>query len=227
MNRLLTAVVLLLAGADTTVPPVRKSVGWFTGNIFDNGTFLLSNHSNLRNASVGITDRMLPCCNDLAVSKNGTLPMTATSPYVGDFSPYADAGIEILINMGGRADAVEPMWARKEEFAQEMLALAVRWNFTGYTLDWEFGQVMNWTMFNETMTVAADLLHAHGKKIGVCVQSGCGDNIPGWAGATNPPCATLFRDMPWADKLTDMGTYVRQQLSRDEPRPLSCHHRPI
>ena len=72
---------------------------------------------------------MLPCCNDLAVTKNGTLPMTASSPYQ-NFSMYAGAGIEILVNMGGTADVVEAMWARKEAFANEMLALAVRCRWT-------------------------------------------------------------------------------------------------
>ena len=63
---------------------------------------------------------------------------------------------------------------------------------------------MNWAEWNETMTLAASLLHQHGKKLGVCIQSGCGDDKPGWASGTNPPCATLFRDMPWADTLSDM-----------------------
>ena len=63
---------------------------------------------------------------------------------------------------------------------------------------------MNWAEWNETMTLAASLLHQHGKKLGVCIQSGCGDDKPGWASGTNPPCATLFRDMPWDDTLSDM-----------------------
>jgi hypothetical protein len=67
---------------------------------------------------------------------------------------------------------------------------------------------MDWNKWNETMSVVADLLHTHGKKLGVCIQTSCGDNIPGWRSVTNPPCATLFRNMPWADKLTDMGTYT-------------------
>ena len=58
------------------------------------------------------------------------------------------------------------------------------------------------------MSHVADVLHQNGKKLGVCIESGCGDNLPGWRGGTNPPCATLFRDMAWADKLTDMGTYT-------------------
>ena len=209
---------LLLLAATQQPRPVPKSLGWFTGRILDGGAFLLSNQTAAaagNNASssrppppsVRIADRMLPCCGSLVVTANGTLPMTATSPYVADFSPYLEAGMEILADIRGEANVVEPMFRRKDKFAQEMLALAVRWNLTGFTLDWEFGQVMNWSMFNETMTVAADLLHAHGKKIGVCVQSGCGDDKPAWAGGTDPACSSLFRNLAWADKLTDMGTY--------------------
>lgn len=195
------------AGGDTAAVP--KTLGWFAGNINDGGRFLLSNVTSPDdNSTVRIADRMLRCCNDLAVNENGSVPMTETPPYLGEnetYTQYTDAGIEVLVNLGGQADVVAPMYARKEQFAQEMLALALRWNFSGYTMDWEFGQSMNWTQWNETMALTASLLHSHGKKLGVCIQSGCGDGIPGWAGATNPPCATLFRDMPWADILSDMG----------------------
>lgn len=57
------------------------------------------------------------------------------------------------------------------------------------------------------MTTVASLLHAHGKKLALCFQSGCGDDQPEWRGAVHPPCATLFRNMPWVDLFTDMGTY--------------------
>jgi len=208
-GRLLVLVLGLHSLAADTVP-VKKTIGWFAGHINDRGQFLRSEQQALDNTSVRIADRVLRCCNGLSVTTNGTLPMTSVAPYLTDnesYAEYTDAGIEVLVDMGGEAKYVPAMFARKEAFAQEMLDLTLRWNFTGYTMDWEFGDVMNWTEFNETMTIAGDLLHRHGKKLGVCIQSGCGDDKPGWAGATNPPCATLFRDMPWADTLSDMGTY--------------------
>ena len=72
-------------------------------------------------------------------------------------------------------------------------------------MDWEFAAAINWTQWNETMALAATKLHAHGKKLGLFIQSSCGDTQPN--AGTNPPCGTLFRDMAWADKLVDMGTY--------------------
>ena len=114
---------------------------------------------------------------------------------------------EILIDLGGTAAVVPTIAARREAFAQEVLDLAHAMDVSGFTMDWEFGAAMNWSSWNDTMSHVADVLHRDGKKLGVCIQTGCGDNLPSWRGNTNPPCATLFRDMPWADKLTDMGTY--------------------
>eukprot|EP01052_Picozoa_sp_SAG31_P045177 SAG31_NODE_8152_length_1508_cov_7.717486_2_plen_172_part_01 len=123
--------------------PVPKTVGWFAGNINDGGRFLLSNVASLDNSTVRIADRMLRCCNDLSVTENGSVPMTDAPPYLSrandSYAQYTAAGIEVLVNLGGKADVVAPMYARKEKFAEEMLALALRWNFTGYTMDWEFG----------------------------------------------------------------------------------------
>ena len=206
---LVVTLSLLTVASTTDTTPVPKTIGWFAGNINDDGRFLLSDHPALDNSSVKIADRVLRCCNSLRVTENGTLPMTDAPPYMkanSSYAKYTDAGIEVLVNMGGRAEVVAPMYARKEAFAQEMLELALRWNFSGYTMDWEFGQSMNWSEWNATMSLAASLLHQHGKKLGVCIQSGCGDGKPGWASGTNPPCATLFRNMPWADTLSDMVT---------------------
>ena len=63
------------------------------------------------------------------------------------------------------------------------------------------------------MSTVAALLHAHGKKLAVCVQSGCGDDHPGWRDRVAPNCATLYRAMPWADLFTDMGTYAINYLA--------------
>ena len=181
--------------------PVPKSVGWFLGAVHDlnargQSTFL---------ASTDVADRIMPCCNSLTVHPNGSLFMPWGLPFNG--SRYREDQ-EVLVNLGGQANSVPAMWARKEAFAQEVLALAQEMNVAGFTMDWEFGDVMDWAKWNETMSGVADLLHANGKKLGVCIETGCGDNLPSWAAGTNPPCATLFRNMPWADKLTDMGTYT-------------------
>jgi hypothetical protein len=205
-------------------PPVPKSVGWFLGAIHDlnaagQSTFLASASSTV--------DRIMPCCQTLAVDSNGTLSM----PYGLPINGTLYQGKEILVNLGGKADSVPAMWARKEAFCSggagprrqdgnqrfyHGLGIRARQyprslHFRGlYIVNSGYvqGDVMDWNKWNETMSVVADLLHTHGKKLGVCIQTSCGDNIPGWRSVTNPPCATLFRNMPWADKLTDMGTYT-------------------
>lgn len=144
MATALLAAHLAVAAAGPGAEPVPKTIGWFAGNINDHGRFLLSEHPALDNSSVKIADRVLRCCNSLRVTENGTLPMTDSAPYGGSdpkvpnssYTAYTEAGIEVLVNMGGRADVVAPMYARKEAFAQEMLDLALRWNFSGYTMDW-------------------------------------------------------------------------------------------
>jgi hypothetical protein len=185
------------SSAGAAPPVVPKSVGWFLGPVHDlnaegQSSFLIG---------TSVADRVMPCCNALTVRANGTL----WNKYV-QHNMYT--GKEVLVNLGGEASVVPAMWARKEAFAHEVLALAVQMNISGFTMDWEFGAVMDWDKWNETMSVVAGVLHSNGKKLGVCIESGCGDNKPSWRGGSNPPCATLFRNMLWADKLTDMGTYT-------------------
>lgn len=220
-----------LAAAETApaadhrlVAPVAKSVGWFCGSIHD----LKGDGASAFLSSSNLTDRILPCCNSLTILPNGSLGPS----HYGNFSKalYGQA-TEILVNMGGTAGVVPKIAARKEAFAQEVLQKAIELDVDGFTMDWEFGAVMDWASWNETMNFVADMLHQNGKKLGVCIESGCGDNLPSWRGGTNPPCATLFRNMPWADKLTDMGTYTlggnttasrhKALAVRDCPSPLN------
>jgi hypothetical protein len=181
--------------------PVAKSVGWFVGGIHD-----LNGHGASEFLSTSnLTDRLLPCCNSLSILPNGSLGPS----HYGNMSHALYGGAtEILVDLGGTAAVVPKIAARKEAFAQEVLQMANTLDVNGFTMDWEFGAVMNWSSWNETMSFVADVLHKNGKKLGVCIETGCGDNLPSWRGGTNPPCATLFRNMPWADKLTDMGTYT-------------------
>ena len=95
-------------------------------------------------------------------------------------------------------------YARREAFTDELVAVAEAANVSGFMMDWEFAAAINWTQWNETMALAAQKLHARNKTLGLFFQSGCGDATPN--AGTNPPCGTLFRDMPYLEKLVDMGT---------------------
>ena len=116
-GRLLLVLVLGLHSLAADTVPVKKTIGWFAGNINDRGQFLRSKQQALDNTSVRIADRVLRCCNGLSVTTNGTLPMTPVAPYLTgneSYAEYTDAGIEVLVDMGGEAKDVSAMFARKE-----------------------------------------------------------------------------------------------------------------
>jgi hypothetical protein len=146
----------------------------------------------------------------------GSPPCSAPGGY-GDLSGFIDSPTvkEVMITFGVHGvkappshpgvNAISNMYARREAFTDELVALALDSNISGFMMDWEFSAACNWTQWNETMGLAATKLHAHGKKLGLFIQSNCGDNQPN--AGTNPPCGTLFRNMAYMDKLVDMGTY--------------------
>ena len=74
----------------------------------------------------------MPCCNSLTVHPNGSLFMPWGLPFNG--TTYREDQ-EVLVNLGGQANSVPAMWARKEAFAQEVLALAQELNVAGFTME--------------------------------------------------------------------------------------------
>jgi hypothetical protein len=110
------------------------------------------------------------------------------------------------MNFYGSAAAIPAMYKRREAFSDELVAIALRYNVS-FILDWEFAQPASWAQFNATMAMAAHKLAQHNRTLSMTIQTGCGDTVPSWSTGSNPPCATLFRSIPWAHKLVDMGTY--------------------
>lgn len=120
---------------DDTATPVSKSVGWFVGSIND----LNSDGASAFLSSSNLTDRILPCCNSLSILPNGSLGPS----HYGNMSRALYGETEVLVNLGGTAAVVSKIAARKEAFAQEVLQMANAMDVSGFTMDWEFGAVMN------------------------------------------------------------------------------------
>jgi hypothetical protein len=219
------SVVWVGRAAEDEVP---KSIGWFAGRPSWGSGFLLDDHPTL-------ADRLIPCCSGMWVNASGHLQRAPGFP--DSLTPYGNLSLfqrpgsniqDILMNffVKDAALAIPAMHARRESFAAELLAIALRYNVS-FIMDWEFPQAVPWVLFNETMTVVSRKLATSGKTLSLTIQSGCGDTIPGYGAVSNPPCGTLFRSMPWAHKLVDMGTYqLTDSLANDTVRQRALKLRP-
>ncbi len=195
--------------------PVPKTIGWFAGRPAWGAEFLLNEHAD-------VADRVIACCSGMFVAPNGTMQRApGFGPEVtayGNLSVYQTPPYtikEILLNFYGSAAAIPAVYARREAFSDELVQIALRYN-ASFICDWEFPQPASWDQFNATMALAASKLALHNHTISMTMQSGCGDTVPSWGSSSNPPCGTLFRSIPWAHKLVDMGTYQLTDSSANE-----------
>lgn len=61
----------------------------------------------------------------------------------------------------------------KEALASQVLEVALLYNLSGFTMDWEFGDSFNWDGYNETMGLVAETLRPHGIGLGISINSRC------------------------------------------------------
>ena len=102
----------------------------------------------------------------------------------------------------------------KETLASQLLEIALAYNLSGFSMDWEFGESFHWAGFNETMSHVAGVLRPHGLGLGLSINSDCNAASPSpGGGGMDPSCDPDFRDTPWASILSDMGTYVIGDLN--------------
>ena len=174
-----------------------------------------------------LVDGIMPCCNVLQIDCATGLLQYDTSHYnFSGFAPFLAAGKTVSValegwtaaaNMGGMAACCKSasnctMMENKEALAQQLLELALKFKLTSFTGDWEFdGQAdgFYWLGWNETMAHIASVLKPHGVGLGNSIESTChdydacnNDEHP-----ADPCCCPAYRNVPWADVLTDMGTY--------------------
>ena len=109
------------------------------------------------------------------------------------------------------------MFDNRVELAQQLLDIALKFNLTGFTGDWEWDssgpnppEGFYWPGWNATMAHIAAVLSPHGVGLGNGIVANCeGPDLcaPNGGGISDPCCCPAYRDVPWADVLTDMGSY--------------------
>ena len=146
-----------------------------------------------------------------------------------DFTAYKrflNAGIEVRMTLSGSDEMAPccasrescPMYDKREALAQQLLEIALKFNFTGYTGDWEWpgaNRPFYWVGWNATMAHVADVLRPHHVGLGNGIVSQCesydlcttGKAHIQDGGSADPCCCPAYRNTPWADVLSDMGAY--------------------
>ena len=195
-------------------PPARpgKHIDWYFGG---HGPawleFGLRTHADL-------VDGLLPCSNNFAPIDCATGRLNVSANWnLSDFGAFLRAGKEVNVQLAGTAACcksptdwiVNTILENKEGLAQDVLELALLYNLSGFTQDWEFGAKSGdwwWAGWNRTMAHVAAVLRPQGIGLGLSVNSVCGSES--LAVASDPTCAPAYRDTPWAAMLADMGTYA-------------------
>ena len=220
MVEVVAAAVLLLLGLPATsptnntgagtTPAIDKRMRWFVGSARGAQRLLLDEHSD-------VCTGILPCCNVMGILPNGTLraPRGNSSAY----RAYSEAGKTVHVSINSHGASVDAAFVRKEAFAAEVQATALRLNLSGITLDFEDGNGDHIEKWVGLWSAVRDALHARDKTIGNCV---CQDvwlkpNATGdknFGGANKTAWAFLWDvapQVPVFDFFTDMST---------------CEHRP-
>jgi hypothetical protein len=194
---------LLIGGAPTklaanrgpvaAVPPARpgKHIDWYFGG---HGPawldFGLHSHADL-------VDGLLPCSNSFAIINCATGRLNVSASWnLSDFGAYLRAGKEVNVQLAGGAACCKsntscPILANKEGLARDILALALLYNLTGFTQDWEFGAGFWWDGWNQTMSHVAEVLKPHGIGLGLSINSVC--ESESLAINADPTCAPASR----------------------------------
>lgn len=207
---------------DAKQPDTIKRIDWYTercgwGNnsACDEAlTFATRTHSEL-------VDGLMPCCSMLLIDcKTGVLQHPVEDYNFSAYTPFLAAGKTVRVTLAGTdgmaaccASATDcPMLEKVDILAQQLLTLALRYNLTGYTGDWEWPgpREFYWEGWNATMAQIASVLTPHGIGLGNGVVSQCaGLDVCSNANSkqADPCCCPAYRNTPWADVLSDMGSY--------------------
>jgi hypothetical protein len=147
------------------------------------------------------------------------------------YQPMVDAGIAVHPTFEGdkaccsNASAC-PLVQFQDELATELLELALHYNLSGFTQDWEWvltGSGFYWAGYNESMTHVADVLRPHGLGLGNSVSTDL--DFVNFAHGSAPDCCPSYRNQAWASILT--GKSLDLHLLASLPmRPPACSHDP-
>ena len=253
MMTLLLPPLFLLSGR--AVPPSasgaaesKKHIDWYCQECPTD--FL---NASVPGARPDLVDGIIPCCGsvdhghhkDTSIRINcttGTLDDSSLATDLSHYAPFIAAGRSVNMDLNGFAACCRSsndctILENKEKLALQLLGVALKYNFSGFSMDWEFGQSFHWAGFNETMTYVAGVLRPHGFGLGISINSDCnGATASADGGSMDPSCDPVYRSVPWASVLSDMGTYRIGDLNatwfRNGTRgtcPATCtevHHKP-
>ena len=191
-------------------------------------------------AQPALVDGLMPCCSMLQIDcSTGVLAYGVDQYDFSMYAPFLQQGKEVRVTLSGTDGQASccasidkcPMLDNATVLAQQLLDIALKFNLTGYTGDWEWAGRKNfyWQGWNASMAHVASVLMDHGIRLGNGIVSNCaGDELCG-SGEGNsdsdPCCCPAYRNTPWADVLTDMGMY---SILSNNPSYHKCHgHDPI
>jgi hypothetical protein len=177
-----------------------------------------------------LVDGIIPCCGsvdhghhlDTALRINCTTGTLVDYSLTTDFTRYerfTAAGLSVNMDLNGFAACCHnetdcTILENKKKLAAQLLAIGLKYKFSGFSMDWEFGQSFHWAGFNETMTYVAGVLRPHGLGLGISINSDCNAaNASADGGSMDPSCDPVYRNTPWASILSDMGTYIIGDLN--------------
>ena len=170
-------------------------------------------------------DGVLPCCHLLKVDSEGELNASSAAAFwaASNFTALRAAGKQVIVDIGGDQTACESakhgakpgsscaMWENRAKLRTDIAAFAQRFAIDGFTLDWEFGQSFDYLSWNRTWAyIAAELAPAI--TFEVCINSVTEGETRADIDGGDPSGNPFFRPVPWASRLTDMGSY---SLCRD------------
>ena len=167
--------------------PSRRStcIEWYRRGSCNQGFALNSSWSDL-------VDGILPCCNLLEIDcRTGSINVSRHN--FSSWAPFRAPGKTMNVDLSGEAACCKnatdcTMLKNKEALAQQLLELALTYNLSGYTQDWEFGEAFNWAGYNETMTYIAGVIKPHGIGLGISIDSGCENKVKDYASGSDPTC---------------------------------------
>ena len=224
-----------LAVATAAAPGAAKEIHWYTERCGPvdrpaNATLCAEAVEFATVTNPALVDGIMPCCGMVEVDcATGLLayPLNSTQYDFSGFAPFLAAGKAVTMTLQGTGGPTAggaccasaddcPMQAHKEELAQQLLALALKWKFTSFTGDWEWRNAgtFHFAGWNATMAHIASVLKPHGVGLGNGIVAGCTDGFhcrdddPANTANTDPCCCPAYRATPWADVLSDMGSYA-------------------
>eukprot|EP00041_Stephanoeca_diplocostata_P010452 m.166306 g.166306 ORF g.166306 m.166306 type:complete len:349 (+) comp18153_c0_seq11:108-1154(+) len=198
--------------------PISKSIDFyinFPGRVTD---FLLGNNSqHWANTSVVISGRtrsVYQCCNGFLLGAEGKQIYSPGNDTWGQRA-YSKAGKNVYINIDPAANATvtagdicTTAYARRNEYAHELLTIATQEGIHGYILDWEDAVGNNVTCFNALWGFVSQTLKPYGLTVSASVDNS-NHQGPMDTNSTDPWSTEWdwIGYVSWAGVLVDMGTY--------------------